>query len=47
MVYLNGAFEDSAAPFGGYKISGNGREWGRTAFGDFLETKAVIHRENA
>ena len=47
MVYLNGAFEDSAAPFGGYKMSGNGREWGRTAFGDFLETKAVIHRESA
>ena len=30
MVYLNGAFEDPTAPFGGYKMSGNGREWGRT-----------------
>jgi aldehyde dehydrogenase (NAD+) len=26
-------------PFGGYKISGNGRERGEIAFGEFLETK--------
>jgi aldehyde dehydrogenase (NAD+) len=43
MVYINGADEDPEAPFGGYKMSGNGREWGEIAFGDFLETKAVIH----
>ena len=30
------------APFGGYKQSGNGREWGDHAFADFLETKAVV-----
>lgn len=30
------------APFGGYKQSGNGREWGALAFGEFLETKAEI-----
>jgi aldehyde dehydrogenase (NAD+) len=47
MVYINGAGEDPQAPFGGYKMSGNGREWGDIAFGDFLETKAVIHREAA
>src|SRR5499427_2845424 len=47
MVYINGAGEDPEAPFGGYKMSGNGREWGEVAFGDFLETKAVIHREDA
>jgi aldehyde dehydrogenase (NAD+) len=47
MVYINGAGEDPQAPFGGYKMSGNGREWGEIAFGDFLETKAVIHREAA
>lgn len=47
MVYLNGAGEDFEAPFGGYKMSGNGREWGELAFGDFLEIKAVIHREAA
>jgi aldehyde dehydrogenase (NAD+) len=47
VVYINGAGEDPEAPFGGYKKSGNGREWGEIAFGDFLETKAVIHRERA
>jgi aldehyde dehydrogenase (NAD+) len=44
MVYVNGAGEDPQAPFGGYKMSGNGREWGEIAFGEFLETKAVIHK---
>jgi aldehyde dehydrogenase (NAD+) len=47
MVYINGAGEDANAPFGGYKMSGNGREWGEIAFTDFLETKAVIHRTAA
>ena len=47
MVLLNGAGEDFEAPFGGYKQSGNGREWGELAFGEFLEIKAVIHREPA
>jgi aldehyde dehydrogenase (NAD+) len=42
MVYINGASEDAEAPFGGYKMSGNGREWGEVAFGEFLETKAMI-----
>ncbi len=32
----------SREPFGGYKQSGNGREWGDHAFGEFLETKAVL-----
>lgn len=41
-VYLNGALPDSRAPFGGYKQSGNGREWGRYGLEEFLETKAVI-----
>src|SRR5260221_207332 len=43
IVYVNGANEDPEAPFGGYKMSGNGREWGEIAFGEFLETKAIIH----
>jgi acyl-CoA reductase-like NAD-dependent aldehyde dehydrogenase len=30
------------APFGGYKQSGNGREWGMYGLDDFLETKAVM-----
>jgi aldehyde dehydrogenase (NAD+) len=41
-VNINGAAPDLMAPFGGYKQSGNGREWGDHAFTDFLETKAVI-----
>jgi acyl-CoA reductase-like NAD-dependent aldehyde dehydrogenase len=30
------------APFGGYKQSGNGREWGKYGFEEFLEIKAVL-----
>lgn len=41
-VNLNGAQPDLMAPFGGYKMSGNGREWGDHAFGEFLETKAIL-----
>ena len=41
-VFLNGASGDLMAPFGGYKMSGNGREWGDHAFAEFLETKAII-----
>jgi aldehyde dehydrogenase (NAD+) len=40
-VSINGA-HDSTAPFGGYKTSGNGREWGDYGFAEFLETKAVM-----
>jgi len=42
MVHLNGAPNDNQAPFGGYKKSGNGREWGVYGLEDFLETKAVM-----
>ena len=42
MVHLNGSGVDLGAPFGGYKQSGNGREWGAHGFQDFLETKAVM-----
>jgi aldehyde dehydrogenase (NAD+) len=41
-VHLNGAGMDTKAPFGGYKQSGNGREWGEVGFHDFLEVKAVL-----
>jgi aldehyde dehydrogenase (NAD+) len=41
MVHLNGAPQSFEAPFGGYKQSGNGREWGAYGFEDFLETKVV------
>jgi aldehyde dehydrogenase (NAD+) len=42
MVHLNGAPTDVLAPFGGYKQSGNGREWGAHGIEDFLEIKAVM-----
>ncbi len=42
MVHINGAAGDPKAPFGGYKQSGNGREWGRFGFDEYLETKAVM-----
>jgi aldehyde dehydrogenase (NAD+) len=42
-VHLNGAPVDYNVPFGGYKQSGNGREWGgEYGIEEFLETKAVI-----
>ena len=41
-VNLNSAGPDLMAPFGGYKQSGNGREWGEHAFAEFLEVKAVL-----
>lgn len=40
-IWVNGGF-DFHAPFGGYKRSGNGREWGEHGFAEYLETKAVI-----
>jgi aldehyde dehydrogenase (NAD+) len=40
-VSINNGF-DFTAPFGGYKKSGNGREWGEYGFNEFLETKAIL-----
>ena len=40
-VHINGAGQDYCSPFGGYKQSGNGREWGEFGLHDFLETKVV------
>jgi aldehyde dehydrogenase (NAD+) len=41
-VHVNGAGPDFNAPFGGYKKSGNGREWGDLGFEEFLEIKAIL-----
>ena len=40
-VILNGA-GDITAPFGGYRMSGNGREWGQFGFDEFVEVKAIL-----
>jgi aldehyde dehydrogenase (NAD+) len=40
-VWINGGF-DFHAPFGGYKRSGNGREWGEFGFHEYLEIKSII-----
>lgn len=41
-ISLNNAGLDLNVPFGGYKHSGNGREFGDQAFGEFLEYKSVL-----
>ena len=41
-IHLNGAPVDNKSPFGGYKQSGNGREWGRYGFEEFLEVKSIL-----
>ena len=41
-VHVNGARVDFAGCFGGYKQSGNGREWGESGLEEFLELKAIF-----
>jgi aldehyde dehydrogenase (NAD+) len=41
-IYLNAPSMDIAAPFGGYKQSGNGREWSHWGLDDFLEIKGIV-----
>jgi aldehyde dehydrogenase (NAD+) len=40
-VAVNDGF-DFGCPFGGYKKSGNGREWGEFGFHDYLEIKGIL-----
>lgn len=46
-VFLNGANSNTAAPMGGYKQSGNGREMGVFGLEEYLEVKAMIGFEDA
>ncbi len=41
MISINGGDQGFDCPFGGYKQSGNGREWGEYGFEDFLEIKVI------
>jgi aldehyde dehydrogenase (NAD+) len=41
-VHLNYPAADFTAPFGGYKRSGNGREWGEAGLREYLETKSMV-----
>jgi aldehyde dehydrogenase (NAD+) len=41
-VHINGARIDFGGCFGGYKQSGNGREWGEAGLNEFLELKAIF-----
>ncbi len=41
-VHVNNARVDFAGCFGGYKQSGNGREWGEAGLEEFLELKAIF-----
>ncbi|MDG2090510.1 MAG: aldehyde dehydrogenase family protein [Gammaproteobacteria bacterium] len=41
-ISINNAGMDISVPFGGYKQSGNGREYGDEAFGEFLEYKSYL-----
>ena len=42
VVRINDSAYDPAAPFGGYKQSGNGREYGAYGLAEFLEVKAIV-----
>ncbi len=41
-VHINSPAWSAHAPFGGYKMSGNGREYGIHGFEEYLETKAIV-----
>jgi aldehyde dehydrogenase (NAD+) len=42
MVHCNGSNMQLTAPFGGFRQSGNGREWGEFGLEDYLETKVIL-----
>jgi aldehyde dehydrogenase (NAD+) len=46
-VFINGLYDAPEAPFGGFKQSGLGREFGVFGFEEYLEPKAVMGYEQA
>ena len=46
-VFINGLYDEPAAPFGGFKQSGLGREFGIFGFEQYLEPKAVLGHEQS
>jgi aldehyde dehydrogenase (NAD+) len=42
LIFINAAPWHNAAPFGGYKQSGNGRELGLKGVEEYLELKAIV-----
>src|SRR3546814_18570279 len=42
MVYVNAGNPDPSLPVGGYKQSGNGREYGKYGLAEFMEVKSVV-----
>ncbi|MEO1593816.1 MAG: aldehyde dehydrogenase family protein [Pseudomonadota bacterium] len=46
-IHINGQGPSLMAPFGGYKQSGNGREWGPLGLEEFLEVKSVFLPKSA
>ncbi|MBS1695061.1 MAG: aldehyde dehydrogenase family protein [Actinobacteria bacterium] len=47
MVHINGAPLATDAPFGGFKRSGNGREFGKHGLQEFLEAKSLFGYRSA
>jgi aldehyde dehydrogenase (NAD+) len=41
-VVINNTMDDPQAPWGGFKYSGVGREYGRYGIDAFLETRAIL-----
>jgi acyl-CoA reductase-like NAD-dependent aldehyde dehydrogenase len=46
-VHINGGNVDITGAFGGYKMSGIGREWGQLGFEEFLEVKSIFENTEA
>jgi aldehyde dehydrogenase (NAD+) len=46
-VHINYPAWNPQAPFGGYKRSGNGREYGIEGLEEYLETKAILGFQDA